>query len=234
MTGRWVADTLALYRDVCQRSLRLFARNPVLVVPALATMGVGLLWPMLAWLGFLGGLVMVVVESMCWSALLASTGDAIRSGRVTMADVRTGFIAYLGDVLNVRFILWLGSWALASTPPQAQILVLVAAIVFLNAVPELIYLGRYGTVDLIGASYRFMAENWIEWAPPNVLLVAALVAGPGWLLPLLLPLGWTLASWCVLGLVSTVLAVGLLVRGVLFLELTRSGRRARAFRRAAS
>lgn len=234
MTGRWVRDTLALYRDVFARAVRLFGRNPVLVVPVLATLGVESLWPLLAWLGFLGGIVMVVLDSMCWSALLASTGDAIRTGRVTMADVRAGFVAYLGDVLNVRFVLWLARWALASTPPEAQILVFVAGFVFLNAVPELIYLGRHGTFELLGASYRFMGENWIEWAPPNVVLVAVMVAVPVFGLPVLLPLGESLATGIVLGVLAGLVAFGLLVRGLLFLDLTQTSRRARAFRRAAS
>jgi hypothetical protein len=234
VTGRWVRDTLALYRDVFARAVRLFGRNPVLVVPVLATLAIRGLWPLLAPLGFLGGIVMVVLDSMCWSALLASTGDAIRTGRVTLADVRAGFVAYLGDVLNVRFILWIASWALASTPPGAQILVFIAGFVFLNAVPELIYLGRYGTVELLGASYRFMGENWIEWAPPNVVLFAAMVAVPAFLVRLVLPLGESLALGLMLGVMAELVAFALLVRGLLFLELTQTSRRARAFRRAAS
>jgi len=234
VNGRWLGDTLAIYRDVFTRAIRLFARNPVLVVPVLATLGVQTLWPAVAWLGFLGGIVMVVLESMCWSALLASTGDAIRTGRVTAADVRAGFLAYLGDVLNVRFVLWLLWVVLIAAPPPAQLFVKVGVFVFLNAVPELIYLGRYGTAELLGASYRFMGENWIEWAPPNIVLVAAMAAVPIGVLPLLLPLGEGLASGLVLGMLSSLLALGLLVRGLLFLELTQAGRRARAFRRAAS
>ena len=116
MSARWVRDTLAMYRDVFARGFALFGRNPVLVLPVLATLGVQVLWPVLAPLGMAGGIVMVVLESMCWSALLASTGDAIRTGRVTLADVRAGFLAHLGDVLNVRFVLWLVAWASGIAP----------------------------------------------------------------------------------------------------------------------
>lgn len=234
MTGRWVREALAMYRDVFARGLALFGRNPVLVLPVLATLGVRVLWPLLAPLGMAGGIVMVVLESMCWSALLACTGDAIRTGRVTLADVRAGFLAHLGDVLNVRFVLWLVAWALSATPAEVQVLVAVAAFVFLNAVPELISLGRHGTAELLGASYRFMGENWIEWAPPNVALVVAMAAVPELVGPLLAPLGDGLATGLVLGVLASLLAIGLLVRGLLFLELTQSSRRARAFRRASS
>lgn len=234
MSGRWLRDTLALYRNVFARGARLFGRNPVLVVPVFATLGVQTLWPMLARLGFLGGIAMVILESMCWSALLAATGDAIRSGRVTMEDVQAGFLSHLGDVLNVRFVLWLLTWALAMTPPPFQLLVVVALFVFLNAVPELISLGRLGTAQLLGASYRFMGENWIEWAPPNVALVVAMAAVPVVIVPLVAPLGAGFAAGLTLGALASLLAFGLLVRGLLFLELTQSSRRARAFRRTAS
>jgi len=229
-----VRNTLLLYREIFGRAFGLFARNPVLVVPVLATLAVQTLAPLLAPFGIVGGIAMVILDSMCWSALLACTGDAIRTGRVTMGDVQAGFLAHLGDVLGVRFVLWVIVWGLSPTPPAFQILAAVAVVVLLNAVPELISLARYGTLELLGASYRFMGENWIEWAPPNVVLFAALTAIPTLLIPALAPLGWDLAMGIGLGVATSVVAYGLLVRGLLFLALTESGRRGRAFRNAAS
>ena len=96
----------------------------------------------------------------------------------------------------------------------------------LNAVPELVYLGRSGAAELLAESYRFIAANWIEWFPANLLLVAAVLA-----VDMVLPDG-------PLGLISAagaglVAAYGWVVRGLLFLELTTSSRRAREFRRRA-
>jgi hypothetical protein len=231
-----LADTFELYRRAFARAATLFGRNPVLIVPVLATVGVQGFWPVLAPLGFLGGIAMVLLESMCWSALLATTGDTIRTGRVNVVDVRAGFLAYLGDVLNVRFVLWLLTLVLGLTPPSPlHVLVPVAVFVFFNAVPELIYLGRHGTGALLAASYRFMSENWIEWAPPNVLLVFAMGAVVVFGFPLLVALtGPGIAQVALLAVLASLLAIGMLVRGLLFLDLTQSSRRARSFQRRAS
>jgi hypothetical protein len=163
--------------------------------------------------------------------MLACTGEVVRTGRVGMEDVRAGFTAHLGDVLNVRFALWLLGLVLGALQILPLTLIVgIAASVFLNAVPELIYLGRHGTADLLAASYRFIGENWIEWFPATLLLLVAgaaairlVTAVPGVLGEILLVL--TLGA---------LVAVGLTVRGVLFLKLGESSRRARAFKRASS
>ena len=36
--------------------------------------------------------------------------------------------------------------------------------------PELIYQSRTSGLELLGASYDFIVENWIEWLIPNILL----------------------------------------------------------------
>jgi len=230
--GSWLRDLLTVYRLAFGRGTGLAVRNPVLIVPALACLYARLLLPpILAPLGLAGGLVFMLVESTCWSAMLACTGEVVRHGRVGMDDVRVGFTAYLGDVLNVRFALWLLMLALgAFAALPLTLVVLIAVFVFLNAVPELIYLGRHGTADLLAASYRFIGENWIEWFPATLLmlLVGREVLGlvsrvPGALGEVLL----VLVSGALLG-------VGLTVRGVLFLQLGESNRRARAFKRASS
>ncbi len=109
--------------------------------------------------------------------------------------------------------------------PYLGIVFLLATLVFFNAVPELIYLGRASAAELLVASYRFIGENWIEWFPATVVL-AVLYAVTGFVPPG--PYG------VITALVSGVLLTfALLVRGLLFRELTTSGRRARAFKRMA-
>jgi len=72
-------------------------------------------------------------------------------------------------VIGVMFVLWVLNMLLSlalMTNPQG---ILIAAIVqlfifvFFNAVPELIYLGHHSSLDLLGESYTFITENWIEW-----------------------------------------------------------------------
>jgi len=179
----------------------------------------------------------VLVRSACASTLLACTGEVIRNRRLVLGDVRAGFLAYLGDVVNVGLVVWIIGFVSATLPGPVVVMIGLATLTFFNAVPELLYLGRYGTADLLAASYRFIGERWIEWFPMNAILLALLVVvgglvlAPGMGAPGQLPGGISLA----LGVVVTavMLAFAMLVRGLLFLELTESSRRARAFRRAA-
>ena len=98
-------------------------------------------------------------------------------------------------------------------------------VVLFNAVPELIYLGHSGLVDLLSRSYQFIVANWIEWFPPNLLFLVGIELL--WWLPLgdgMLPLIVRVA------LVSLFLYFAMVVRGFLFIELDGSTRRARLFR----
>jgi hypothetical protein len=110
--------------------------------------------------------------------------------------------------------------------PQGMVIlscVLLAAFVFFNAVPELIYLGRAPVLSLFGESYQFIANNWIEWLPANLVAAALL---------------WLVASLpadgvgAVLSLFLTPLLIyfAMVMRGLLFLELSSTSRRGRLFR----
>jgi hypothetical protein len=247
--GAWLRDTAGIYARALRLGLQLLVGNLVLVVPAFACLvAPAVVGFVLAPLsggapgGLIRGMITVLVQSACFSALLACTGEVIRTRRLVLADVRSGFVAYLGDVINVRFVLWIITFVSATFGGPVSVMILLATLTFFNAVPELIYLGRYGTADLLTASYRFISERWIEWFPLNALLLwilvmlmtagslagapAAALAGGG-----LVGDGVTVVVTLVAAAVA--LAFAMLVRGLLFLELTESGRRARAFRRAA-
>jgi hypothetical protein len=102
----------------------------------------------------------------------------------------------------------------------AEIVAELALLVFLSAVPEQMYLARETGMARFVESYRFVAANWVEWLPATaLLLVVVVVLGAVPFLPLSMVL------------VGFGLALMTLVRGLLFLELTTSSRRAREFRR---
>src|SRR5262249_5402321 len=180
--------------------------------------------------GFVGGMIWTAAAAACFSSWLYFMEQVVRGrGRVDLHDLPSSFGAYLGDLLNVGFLLFLlqlvAAFVLAPFPPLLIIFAL-AVFVFLNAVPELVYLGRSGAAELLTESYRFIGTNWIEWFPANLLIVGVVLA-VDFVLPDG-PLGLVRAAGA--GLVA---AYGWVVRGLLFLELTTSSRRAREFRRRA-
>ena len=226
----WVRDTAELYGRVFRRGAVLALRNwPV----GLAVVGYGLLLLLAqlltAPLGILGGFVLYLVVVACASSWLSLVAQVIRSGRVRAADVMTGFGTYLGDLLTVGFLLWLLSLTaqLVLAPfPFLLIVFGLATAVFFNAVPELLYLGRHAAGELLVESYRFIGENWIEWFPANLALAVCVAA------TFFLPSGpFGILSGAGAGLA---LYFATIVRGLLFLELASSSRRAREFRRRAA
>jgi len=226
----WLGDTSALYARTFRRGAELALRNwpvglVVIVYGALLRVAILIAAP----LGILGGLVLYLVTVACASSWLSLVEQVIRAGRVRLSDLPAGFGAYFSDLLTVGFLFWglrlIASLVLAPFP-FLQIVFVLAIFVFLNAIPELVYLGRHAAAELLVESYRFIGENWIEWFPANLVLVGCVVA------VLALPAGpFGLVSDAVVGLV---LYFGMIVRGLLFIELSSSGRRAREFRRRAT
>jgi len=231
MTGGWLTDTAAMYGRVFRRAAELTARNwPIAFLAMSYLMMLLMLMQLVAPLGFVGGLLWTLAAAACSSSWLTLLEHVVRSGRTTMSDLPSSFGNYLGDLLNVWFLLFLlemlATFVLAPFP-LLRIVFALAVVVFLNAVPELIYLGRSGAAELLAESYRFIGANWIEWFPANLLIVALVMA-----IGLVLPEGpFGLISAAGTGLVA---AYGWVVRGLLFIELTTSSRRAREFRRRAA
>jgi hypothetical protein len=227
MPSGWLADTAALYARVWKRGALLALRSWAVGLVLVLYVGLlGVVMMLAAPLGFVGGLVIYLATVACASSWLYLVAQVVQSGRVHFSDLAAGFTAYLSDLLTVGFLIWglrlIASLVLAPFP-FLLLVFLLATVVFLNAVPELIYLGRHAPAELLVESYRFISENWIEWFPANIALAGCVFA------VLMLPPGpFGLLSEGALGIV---LYFAMIVRGLLFLELTTSSRRAREFRR---
>ena len=230
MLGGWAGDTAALYVRVFSRGTRLALRNwPLCLVVVLYGTLLRMVGLVAAPLGIAGGFLLYLATVACLSSWLALVGQVIRLGRVRLSDLPSSFVAYLGDLLTVAFLLWglrlIGTLVLAPFPFLAIVFGL-AVVVFLNAVPELLYLGQHTAAELLVESYRFIGANWIEWFPANLLLAAAVLA------TLTLPPGpYGIVVVIAVGLA---LALATIVRGLLFQELTSSSRRSREFWRRAA
>ena len=227
-----VSVTLDIYRRAVARGAALAVRNWPVLLSVFAYAGILYLGGYLAmFVGIVGGFLMSLLFAACASSFLYLVEMIVRTNKVTWEDFTRSFGMYLWDVVGVSFALWL-FWFVV-TPflhqlPQGHVVVIainLVLFVLLNAVPELIYLGHSGVVDLLSRSYQFIVANWIEWFPPNILLLIGL--GVLWYVPLgagVLPLIARAA------LMSLFVYFAMVVRGFLFIELDGSNRRARIFR----
>lgn len=227
----WLTDTLAVYGRVFRRGLELVVRNWILGIVAVAYQLLLLVLAItVAPLGIVGGVLMTLAMAACASSWLVLVEQVIRSGRTGFRELSGSFAAYLGEVVNIFFLLFVLNLlrdAALSPFPYLWIVFAVATFVFLNAVPELLYLRHQAGVALAVESYRFIGESWVEWLPANVVLVGLALA-----VVRVVPAGpFGVVSAVVLGFVA---AYAFIVRGLLFLELTTSSRRAREFQRRAS
>jgi hypothetical protein len=229
--------TLWMYAVALRRSLEAVAKNWIVSFAPFAygfilSIAVSIVAP----LGLIGGILLALASQACLSSGLYLIENIVRMGKTNFDDFLKGFTIYLWELVRIAFILWIPLWvvsaALSGVPNGALIFrfIQIALYVLLNPVPEFIYQTRVSGIELLGASYNFIVENWIEWFVANIALtllayfllnaLSALAFGlPGFAHFLLVTFG--------LGLCLTYIMV---FRGFLFAELHGSTRRGRAYR----
>jgi hypothetical protein len=230
---------------------------------ALATVGYSLIFELagrlVAPLGWAGGFILGFLEAGCIASYLYLLSRAVQGSRLKLADLKHSLGAFFWDVVGVLFALWIASFvvqfatqAAGDHAPFVAAVYGLAVAVFLNPVPELIYLGRAQgrTTELLLESGRFVQRHWMEWFLPNLLFGVALLALAlgrsafnfetlSQTLPALfsLQMGYSLgnsllqgsALWAwplLLGLVH----YAMVFRGLLFQEIASGNWKARAFR----
>jgi hypothetical protein len=226
----WLLITISIYRRAFSRAGTLAIKNwavlgTVFVYSAIMSV-TGLL---VAMLGMIGGFVLSLVWAACVSSFLYLVEMIVRTSRVSLEDFRSSFGRYLWDVVGVTFLSWI-FFSLATPAllqmPQGHLILLCAELaifVFFNAVPELIYLGHYTSLQLLSESYAFVAANWIEWFPANIAAAAVLYAVAS--APLNGP-----AQVVRTALMGLLVYFVMVMRGLLFIELHGSTHRGRAFK----
>ena len=227
--------TFWIYRRCARRTAELLAHNLHVAGAVVAyAVAMAVVRMIAAPLGMIGGLLVTLAACACASSFLFLVEQVQRIGRANLYDFQRGFTAYLGEVVNIGFVLWIASMAVRLLARgQANPLLVwlgfeVVVFVVANAVPEMIYQSQYTGLQLLAESYHFIAANWIEWFPPTIAATAlayAVVAAVGQLpvpVALLAPLRMVASGLMVYGV--------MLFRGLLFAELAATVGRGRVFR----
>lgn len=229
--------TLWIYATALRRSAECAAKNWVV---SFAPVAYGLIFSLAltlaAPLGIIGGFLIGLVSQACVSSGLYLVKNMVDSGRATFNDFLNGFTAYLWELLTIAFILWIPlrivSMALATVPNGwlIYLLIQIALYVLLNPVPEFIYQTRVSGIELIGASYNFIVENWIEWLVPNLVLTAVGYVLLNLLDVMVLGLSDFVQSLIVSFAFGLCLTYFMAFRGFLFADLHGTTRRSRIYR----
>ena len=229
--------TLWMYTTALARSWQALRKNWVVsFAPVVFGIIMVVVGSLVAPLGIIGGFIYSLVSAACASSGLYLIKNLVDSGKANFNDFLNGFTVYIWDVITISFILWipmrLAAMGLASVANGALLyfLLRLGLYIVLNAVPELIYQSRTSGLELIGASYNFIVENWLEWLIPNILFA---VVGY-FLLELFQSLIIGLPVYLELFLSALFLGLGLAYfmtfRGFLFSELYGTTRRSRLYR----
>jgi hypothetical protein len=229
--------TLWMYAVALKRSWECARKNWVVsFAPVAYGVILAIIVSIVAPLGMIGGLLFSLASQACVSSGLFLVKNMVDSNKADFNDFLNGFTVYLWELLGIAFILWIPLRVLAmalATAPNGDLiyfLIKLALYILLNPVPEFIYQSRVSGIELIGSSYNFVVENWIEWLIPNILLLAVGYV----LLGLIEPLIFALPGFVALFLYAFIVGLGLtyfmIFRGFLFAQLHGTTRRSRLYR----
>jgi hypothetical protein len=229
--------TLWIYANALKRSWECVRKN---LVVSFAPLAYGLVLTAAGFVaapfGILGGFILGLAIQACASSGLFLIKNIVESGKTDVHDFLRGFTVYIWELITISFILWIpmkvAGLALASVPNGGVIYlcIQIALYILLNPVPELIYQSRTSGLELLGASYQFIVDNWIEWLLPNIVLG---IAGY-WLLDMFGSFLYDLPGFIQLFLhafgLGLCLTYMMTFRGFLFAELHGTSRRSRIYR----
>jgi hypothetical protein len=234
---KMIQVALWLYSSALQKSWQSVRKNWVVsLAPVVYGIILSVCITLVAPLGIIGGFIYSLVSAACASSALYLIKHLVDSGRTDINDFLTGFTVYIWDVITISFILWIpmqvAAMGLVSVPNGMLLFFLLRLGVFvlLNAVPELIYQGRASGLELIGASYNFIVENWLEWLTPNLLCALVGYFLLGLIDALLVGLPAYVETFLSAILLGFCLTYFMTFRGFLFRELHGTTRRSRLYR----
>jgi len=181
-----IRATLTLFRESASDTARSFKNSlwsvPWLLFAMVLTAAAGQL---LAPAGLVGGFVMGAIHIGLVGWYLAQLQSAVTLRRaMSLDDVWGKAGALFWETMSVAFVFFIAQLVLMMAPATIQAVVVLAASLIFNPVPELLYLGRSQSVELLQEAAGFMQHNGPEWllmhlTVTGVLVVAMAALGMG-------------------------------------------------------
>lgn len=176
---RMIVATLKLFREAAYDTGRSFKGSLWSVAWLLFAMLVtSAASRMLAPMGFAGGFVLgaIHIAMVGWYLSQLRKAVALRAA-VTLDDLRGTAGELFWETMSVAFVFFIAQLFLMATPPTIQLGVGLAASLIFNPVPELIYLGRSQSIELLQDAASFMQRQGPEWLLMHLGVTGVLVAG---------------------------------------------------------
>lgn len=174
-----IVATLKLFRDAAIDTGRSFGQSlwsVAWLLFAVVVMAAGS--RLLAPLGFAGGFVLGALHIFVVGWYLAQLRHAVTlRRRLTLDDLQGSAGQLFWETMSVAFVFFIAQLVLMMAPPTIQLVAVLAASLIFNPVPELIYLGRTQSVELLQDAATFMQRQGPEWLLMHLAITGVLVAG---------------------------------------------------------
>ncbi|TJX13032.1 hypothetical protein E9840_11165 [Tissierella creatinini] len=193
-------------------------------------------------LWIISGFITYFIQSAIISNYLYLLFNIINYNRFNLNDFKQGFTAFLWKIYGVFFILYIGELLLSAlgnilgtAAVFLNLIIMIAALVLLNALPESIYLRSNSPVDTLMYALGFMKENWLNWGIPNIILMGLIYLTTGNILTSFVntSIGFVLGSGlkdiALYFIGQIIFSFMMIYRGHLFKILSTSTRRKRMF-----
>ncbi len=228
-------DIIEVNTEVSGKTFTALKACPVLIPITVGVLLVNVMIAMAAgYFGMLAGLFLLIADAAILGAYLYALEQVIRYRKVKIGDLQDGVQIYFRRTVIMIMIINLAFYALSILGGILggmgfiiMMLGYLGAFVFLNPLPEMLYLRHYSEGESLSKSYEFILENWIDWFVP-LFPMMLLAFGGGFFGGMLLPGLGTLPGILVQ---AVVLPFVMVYRGFLFDTLSKSSRRKRQFRR---
>lgn len=242
-----IEDVLYVNKHVIKRTLESIKENWVLYFSGfiyLVLMVIAYRIIYRAPLGMFSGFISAILSSALISNYLYLLFNVINYNRITAKNFRDGFNYFLGKVYGVFFIFYVFKIfvffinnSINGNIETLSIILNSTILIFLNPLPETIYLKDYNASDSIRESFKFMEENFLNWCIPNVVIFLVIYMILGRNIEIILKANmikfndiYFISTFKAL-LLQCVFTIGMIYRGHLYKILSSGNMRKRKFMR---
>lgn len=230
-----LSDIIDVNKEVTGKTLAALKACPILIPISIGVLLINVMIAMTAgYFGFLAGLFLLIADAAVLGGYFYALEQVIRYKKLRINELQYGVKVYFRRTVIMIMILNLGFYALSILGGilggLGAIIMLIGslgAFIFLNPLPELVYLRHYSEGENLSRAYEFILENWLDWFVP-LLPMMLLAFGGGFFGSMLMPGFGTLPGILIQ---AVVLPFVMVYRGFLFDLLSKSSRRKRQFRR---
>ncbi|WP_427338448.1 hypothetical protein [Caloranaerobacter sp. DY30410] len=248
-----INDLIYINKTALKKSYNLILKNWTLIFTGIVYSVLNLMLFILVGILFRGvlsiiaGFVLVLAISSFISDYLYLLYNVVVYGKFTLNDFKYGFKAFVWKIYGIFFIGWMASYILSlfirsissSFIPNMIISFIINLLIFifLNPLPETIYLKDLSSWDSIQYSYHFIKENFIQWFVSNSVFILMIyfltgkILGNVFMIHIKLKVSLTLGSILMYLIGQVVFTYMMIYRGVLFDILSTSTIRKRKFMR---